>query len=148
MLFRSAGNAIAISLLDVAFVTTSGDLADAWLNILTGIGWIALVGGVVTFWRNRRPAIRIAAIIGARNGLAFLALGSGTPATMSSLALLSVTTFPALALFWVFANAHGRNLARGSVSDLTEGAMPASIGARGPEPHAVIPQGQIGRAHV
>lgn len=147
-----AGNAIAISLLDVAFVTTSGDLADAWLNILTGIGWIAIIGGVVAFWRNRRPAIKISAIIGARNGLAFLALGSGTPATMSSLALLSVTTFPALALFWVFANAHGRNLARGSGSDLTAEFMAASLGARGPERPALIPQGRqrlsLGRADV
>jgi hypothetical protein len=84
--------------------------------------------------------------------LAFLALGSGTPATMSSLALLSVTTFPALALFWVFANAHGRNLARGSGSDLTAELMPASVGARGPERPALIPQGRqklsLGRADV
>ena len=147
-----AGNAIAISLLDVAFVTTAGDLADTWLNIVTGIGWIAIVGGVVAFWSNRRPAIKIASIIGARNGLAFLALGSGTPATMSSLALLSVTAFPALALFWVLANAHSLRQSRGTGTDLAVEALAAQVDARGPERQSLMPQGRLklslGRADV
>ncbi len=137
-----AGNAIAISLLNIAFVTTSGELAETWLNILTGIGWIAIIGGVIAFWSKRRPAIKIASIVGARNGLAFLALGSGTPATMSSLALLSVTTFPALALFWVLANTRAIKQARGSGTDLTADVMPAPMGAQGPERHAAMPQGR------
>ncbi len=147
-----AGNAIAISLLDIAFVTTSGDLADTWLNILTGIGWIAIAGGVVAFWSNRRPLLKIASIIGARNGLAFLALGSGTPGTMSSLALLSVTTFPALALFWVLANAHSLRQSRGTGAAMSAEAMPAQSGMREPERQPLLPQGRVklslGRAEV
>lgn len=147
-----AGNAIAISLLDIAFVTTSGDLADTWLNILTGIGWIAIVGGVVAFWSNRRPSIKIASITGARNGLAFLALGSGTPGTMSSLALLSVTTFPALALFWVLAIAHSLRQSRGTGTAMSAEAVPAQSVARGPERQPLPPQGRmklsLGRADV
>jgi hypothetical protein len=99
----AVGSALSLSLVDVAFVTTGGELAGAWRGILTSLGLVAIGGAVIVAWGHAHPRVRLAALSGGRTGLGLLAIASGAPATMSALALLHGVSATGTALLWVAA---------------------------------------------
>lgn len=99
----AVGSALSLSMVDVAFVTTGGELAGAWRLALTSLGLVAIGGAVIAAWGHGHPRVRLAALTGGRTGLGLLALASGAPATMSALALLHGVSATGAALLWVAA---------------------------------------------
>ena len=123
----AVGSALSLTMLDVAFVTTGGELADAWRGVLTSLGVVALVCPVFVAWGSGKPPrLRLATLAGGRTGLGLLAIASGAPATMSALALLHGVAATGAALLWVAAPGGSGALARGG--GLTSGVRRGSLG--------------------
>ena len=99
----AVGSALSLAMVDVAFVTTGGELANAWRGVLTALGIAAVAGAVLVAWGSSHPRSRLATLAGGRTGLGLLAIASGAPATMSALALLHGVAATGAALLWVAA---------------------------------------------
>jgi hypothetical protein len=99
----AVGSALSLSMVHVAFVTTGGELADAWRGVLTTLGLVAIGGAILVAWEVGHPRMRLATLAGGRTGLGLLALAGGAPATMSALALLHGVAATGAALLWVVA---------------------------------------------
>ena len=129
----SVGSALSLAMVDVAFVTTGGELADAWRAVLTSLGVVAISGAVLVAWGARQPRLRLATLAGGRTGLGLLAIASGAPATMSALALLHGVAATGAALLWVAAPG-GSGALR---SDITSRFRRGSLGGASRVPTAV-----------
>lgn len=127
----AVSSALSLALMDMAFVTTGGELADAWRGVLTSIGLVAMTGAVFMAWRVRHPRLRLATLAGGRTGLGLLAVASGAPATMSALALLHGVAATGAALLWVAAPGGSGALREGIVrSRGRSGSLDNAFGRR------------------
>jgi multicomponent Na+:H+ antiporter subunit A len=99
----TGGAGVALVLLLAAFRTTGEEFSAGWQRWLAAAGWLAaLVGSAVAIGR-RPPAIRLAALVAGKAGLACLAASVGTPASMAAALLYSTVALPVLALLWLIA---------------------------------------------
>ena len=137
----AVGSALSLAMVDVAFVTTGGELADAWRSVLTSLGVVAIAGAVLVAWGPRQPRLRLATLAGGRTGLGLLAIASGAPATMSALALLHGVAATGAALLWVAAPGGSGARREGTASGVRRGllGLPTRVPAPGLAPRRGLP---------